>query len=113
MATSTLEKLPKNIGKGATQAVSTQALATVGGLALSRLAETTAYDLDRNIFGTFDGTARLTEGQKWARIGLKAGLVVTGGAIYVSSKDKALRGAAVGLMAGSTWHILNDFGINL
>ena len=112
MAT-TLEKIPSNIGKGASQAVSLPALATVGGLALSRLAETTAYDLDRRIFGNFDGTARLTEAQKWARIGLKAGLVVTGGAVYASTTDKALRGAAIGLMAGSTWHILNDFGINL
>lgn len=108
-----LKDLPKTVQKGARRVIATESLATVGGFAASRLVEKTLYSLFRGVFGIDDDVADPSPAQKWARTGAKVTVAVLAGGLMVTASDKHVRAAGVGLMAGATWHVLNDFGINV
>lgn len=98
---------------GAKVATKPQALATVAGLAGSRVLEVAAYKSARGVFGTNTGPGSLTGAQRTARVLYKAAYVVLAGGLLVTRPNEIAKGAGVGLVAGGTWHILNDFGINV
>lgn len=113
MAAAGLKDLPKKIEKGARLVVAPESLATVGGFALSRVIEKGLYSGFRTVFGFNDGTQTPTQGQRVARTVSKVATAVLAGGLMVGSSNKHVRAAGVGLMAGSTWHALNDLGINV
>src|SRR5690554_3527715 len=117
MATATvaagLSDIPKTLSKGAKKVIATESLATVGGFALSRVVEKSLWGVARGIFGFDDGETEPTQGQKLARTGSKIAVAVLAGGLLVGANDKHMRAAGLGLMAGATWHALNDFGINV
>lgn len=98
---------------GARRATAPFALAAVGGLASTRIIERTAYGLARGTFGHHSGPGSLTRAQVTARVALKAAMAVTTAGVWLTSPQPAVRGAATGALAGFSWHILNDFGINV
>lgn len=113
----TAAKITKQIADpvvdGAKRVVSTESLAVVGGLASSRVIEASVYGMFRGVFGFQDGSSEPTQEQQTARIAAKVAVAVLAGGLLVGSRDKHLRGAGIGLMAGATWHTLNDFGVNV
>lgn len=111
--TKVLKDLPEKIERGAKRVIATDSLATVGGFALSRVVEKTVWGLARGVFGVDDDTTDPTPAQKWARFGSKAVVAVLAGGLMVGASEKHVRAAGLGLMAGATWHALNDLGINV
>lgn len=109
----TVSDLPKQAVAGAKRAIATESLATVGGFAASRVIERTLWQLAPGTFGVNDGTQTLTAAQKTARTISTALVAVAAGAALVTHRNKHVRAAGVGLMAGATWHTLNQLGINV
>lgn len=110
--TKVLKDIPETLEKGARRVIATESLATVGGFAASRMIEQTVYGAARAVFGFDNGQVEPTNAQRIARTGSKAVVAVLAGGLLVSSSDKHIRSAGLGLMAGATWHALNDLGIN-
>lgn len=108
-----LKNLPKEAVKGARRVVATESLATVGGFAASRVIERTLWGLMPGMFGVNDGTQTPTGAQKTARTVSKVAVAIAAAALLVTHRDRHARAAGVGLMAGATWHALNDLGINV
>lgn len=108
-----LKKLPETAVKGAKRVIATESLATVGGFAASRVIERTLWGLMPGMFGVNDGTQTPTSAQKTARTVSKVAVAVVAGAFLIPHKDRHARAAGIGLMAGATWHALNDLGINV
>lgn len=112
-ATKALTDLPKTVTTGAKRVVAPASLATVAGFASSRLLETSLYSAFRGTFGDNSAEGGLTSSQRTARTVAKVGLAVLAGGMLIPAKNANVRAAGVGLMAGATWHALNDFGINV
>lgn len=111
--TKVLKDLPKKIETGARRVIATDSLATVGGFALSRGIERALWGFARGVFGVDDDQTDPTPAQKWARFGSKAAVAVLAGGLMVGASNRHVKAAGVGLMAGATWHALNDLGINV
>lgn len=105
--------LPTTVTKGAEKVIQPSALAVVGGFAGSAVLERSAYQAMRGVFGTNTGPGSLTPSQRNARTMLKASLAILAGGALVTSQNPVVKNLGVGLMAGATWHTLNDFGINV
>lgn len=89
------------------------ALATVGGLASTRVIERTVYSVARGTFGTNTGPGSLTGAQRLARVLFTGSAAVITAGLLATSPNALTRGAAVGATAGFTWHTLNNLGINV
>lgn len=113
MAKNVLGNLPKTVTKGAQKAIAPTSLATVGGFAGSGIIETTLYSMARGTFGDNSAEGGLTRGQRTARTLAKAGVAIAAAVASMEVRQPHLRAAALGTMAGATWHILNDFGVNV
>lgn len=108
-----LKALQTGVMDGAKAVIATESLATVGGFALSRVAERTLWGAFRGTFGAHTDTETPTEAQQFNRTLSKVAMAIAAGGFIVASRDKHIRAAGVGLMAGLTWHALNDLGINV
>ena len=108
-----LKKLQTGVVKGAQRVIATESLATVGGFALSRVAERTLWGMFRGTFGAHTDTETPSESQEFNRTLSKVAMAIAAGGFVAASGDKHIRAAGVGLMAGLTWHALNELGINV
>lgn len=112
------QNLSTTLQKGAMRTVQPQALALPAGFAGSRFFEKEVYEAFPEKFGVNDGVNVLTEEQERNRKLLKAGAILAAGIALVAPKSPARKnktvGAAVaGFMAGESWHLANDFGVNV
>lgn len=112
-APNVLADIPDTLTTGVKNTVAPVALAGVGGLASSRLIERTIYQSFEGTFGVNTGEGSLTEQQQAYRTVTKGATAVLAGGLMVPSRNRIVRAAGVGLMLGSLWHVLNDFGINV
>lgn len=108
-----IKKATSTITEGAKKALQPESLGVVAGFAGSRVVERLAYGMFLPVFGVNDGVNTLTTSQRTARIVLKAGAAVLVAGTLFGAKQPVVRGAAVGLVGGWTWHLLNDFGVNV
>jgi len=96
---------------GARKAAGPEILGAAGGMIGGWLAEKTLLAIGRPVFGINDGTAPLSSQQRTARLALNIALAVAGGAIAATAKDKAIRGAGIGLAAVQIKHLTEAAGI--
>lgn len=96
---------------GAKKAAGPEILGAAGGMVGGWLAEKTLLTMGRPVFGTNDGTTPLSPQQRSARLALNVALAIAGGAIAATAKDKALKGAGVGLAAVQIKHLVEAAGI--
>lgn len=108
-----LKNVGKTIQSGAKQALKAESLGVVGGFAGSRVVERLAYGAFRGVFGHNSGPGSLSGRERTARIVFKAATAVLVAGVGFSARNAVARGAAVGMVGGLTWHVLNDLGINV
>lgn len=101
------------VQKGALRTVAPEALALTAGFASTRAAEVFAYEQFPDLFGADTGEG-LSEDHMRNRKLLKGGLMLAAGTAlaWPGKKPVILKQALMGFLAGETWHLANDFGLN-
>lgn len=115
-------KITQTITKSAKRVARPDVLAATAGFAATRLAERSVYGMAPGVFGENSTTynpdtnendvTQPNGSQRFARGAYLVGQAAAGG--YMAMKTTpAVRGAGIGVAAGSVWHLANLLGINL